>query len=145
MKLKLPDSMPQWATLEKFDQYDWIGLKRLWVDTRDFCIGYSKDDFDPHELSRELVIALKSGHPFCSLLPQVDLIKWLTELRDASGGKADWRSLYADLDGCRGWDLKYIRMAAYEDKFIVCNSLWYPIEWNRIIHKIDKDILNAHD
>lgn len=72
----------------------------------------------------------------------------MDELCKKTGGyECEWRYLDADVDYCRGWDIKYIRFIRNNknpDEFIVCNNYLFPIEYREIIDKIDKEHLCAH-
>lgn len=82
------------------------------------------------------------------IINKKDILKWLDELcRETGGYECEWRYLNADVDYCRDWDIKYIRFIRNNKnlgEFIVCNNYLFPIEYRKIIDKIDKEHLCAY-
>jgi len=73
-----------------------------------------------------------------------NIIPWLKSVEAASGGKCEWRYLNAKVKNCNNWNIKYIRFLKFdENQYIVCNSNFEPINYNKIINNIIKEHLYA--
>ncbi|MBQ8708851.1 MAG: hypothetical protein IJ523_12255 [Succinivibrionaceae bacterium] len=146
-------------------EYDeWLLLKRrldihatiadrvqiLYCDTRDFALGWNFKQPEPYKKatcglevrSNEGLHRMEqlkaSGNLEGYLIKPEEILPWLDQLCEKSGGyDEDWRMLNAKVEGCRDWDIKYIRFARHEDgRFIVCNGYWWPIEWRKVLDNL---------
>lgn len=137
-----------WTTISSLTQL--IALQVINCNTRDFaCNGFdfnekeTKDFFSDKErgkskLKNLLLLnkqdKLKTDKYFISL---EEILPWLASIKEKTGGENEWRIFYANLDNCHNWDLKYIRFYKVEnDKYIVCNSYWIPIEWKQVLENL---------
>ena len=145
-------------------EYDeWVPLKRIpddativdevktiSCDTRDFALGWG---FKKPELYKkaECGLEVRSNEGLARarritqskslgdyLIKPDEIVPWLKKLCEKSGGyDEDWRYLAADVKGCTGWDIKYIRFVRYDSGcFMVCNAYWYPIKWRKVLENI---------
>lgn len=153
-----------WVSLNNFDINADIKeeVQIISCDTRDFHItwGFERPKITKkaecgYEISRneglfKLYSILKKSNKSIKKqnvsIDKKDILKWLKELYKNTGGERSWRyiSLSIDIEGCQGWNLKYIRFIKdnnEKDKFIVCNSYLYPIEYKKIISNLDKEYL----
>ena len=81
-----------------------------------------------------------------SLIPVDEILDFIKNLEDITGGKWEWRMLcFKGITDTMGW-LKYVRMYRYsEDKFIVCNSRSEPIDWSKCTREnLGVEIGRAH-
>lgn len=143
---------------------DWVSLQRLDAqtttiadtvqtiscDTRDFALGwnfnqperYEDDSCGLEHRSNEglahMAELMAKGDMQPYVIEQQEILTWLGQLCQKSGGfDHDWRYLDAKVDGCRNWDIKYIRFVRYGDShFIVCNAYWWPIEWRKVLDNL---------
>ncbi len=154
-----------WVSVNDFDLNAEIAdrVQVIYCDTRDFAIGWNFEqpkinknancgyEYNQNKgLQKFYQIAKKQDKEKREkyTINKKDILKWLDELCKKTGGyECKWRYLDADVDYCRGWDIKYIRFIRNNknpDEFIVCNNYLFPIEYRKIIDKIDKEHLCAH-
>ena len=124
----------------------------IYCDTRDFALGwnfekpksYKKAECGLEVRTNEGLARMKrlenSSAVNNYLIEPKEIVPWLKKLCEKSGGyEEDWRMLVAGVDGCRGWDIKYIRFVKWGNgKFMVCNSYWMPVKWKRILDNLKK-------
>ena len=124
-------------------------------DTRDFCIGWQYEkptilkkatcgwEFRYNKSLRKLYSVLRKHNRDKWAIRENEIIPWLDSLCKATGGyDLDWRFLAADVDGCRNWDIKYLRFVRngkMPNEFVVCNAYNQPIEYREILGKIIKE------
>lgn len=128
------------------------GVQTVYVDTRDFAIGWNfkqPESFKKAECGLEVraneglarVKRIKQSKAIGDyLISRSEIIPWLKKLCEKSGGfDIDWRMLAANLEGCHGWDIKYIRFIKHTDgRFFVCNAYWWPVKWGKILDNLQK-------
>ena len=150
-------------------EYDeWVPLKRIpddativddvqtiSCDTRDFALGWG---FKKPELYKKSVCGfeVRSNEGLARarriaqskslgdyLIKPDEIVPWLKKLCEKSGGYDEyWRYLAASVDGCNGWDIKYIRFMRHDNgRFMVCNEYWHPIKWRKVLENIKIDLL----
>lgn len=148
-------------------EYDeWVPLKRIvddvaiadavqtiYCDTRDFALGWNFKPLVPFKkascgLERRTneglarMRRLKDSPAIGDYLIECnEIVPWLKRLCEESGGyDEDWRMLTANIDGCRDWDIKYIRFVRHESgRFMVCNSYWMPVKWHKILNNLKRN------
>lgn len=142
---------------------DWVPLKiivddakivdevqTISCDTRDFALGWSFEKPGPF-MKAECGLEVRSNEGLARvrriehskalgdyLIEPREIVPWLKKLCEKSGGyDEDWRMLHANLDGCRDWNIKYIRFVRHDSiRFMVCNAYWYPIKWRKILDNL---------
>lgn len=145
-------------------EYDyWVPLKRIpddativdevktiSCDTRDFALGWNFKKPEPYKkadcgLEYRTNEGLKRARRIENskalgdyLIEHGEIVPWLKKLCEKSGGyDEDWRYLTASVDGCDGWDIKYIRFVRHDNgRFMVCNAYWHPIKWRKVLDNI---------
>ena len=149
---------------------DWVSLKRIdpqaeiaesvqtiSCDTRDFALGWNFKqpelykraeggfEYRTNEGLKQIEKMKRNGKISDCLIDTSEILPWLNEVCKRSGGyDDDWRFLTAKVDGCRDWDIKYIRFVRYdESRFIVCNGYMWPIEWSKVVENIYNPIHDA--
>lgn len=125
-------------------------VKTISCDTRDFALGWNFKKPEPYKkaecgledrtnegLARVRRIA-QSKSLGDYLIGVGEIVPWLKKLCEKSGGyDKDWRYLAASVDGCGGWDIKYIRFVRHDSGcFMVCNAYWHPIKWRKVLDNI---------
>ena len=158
-KLKVIDAKPQdWVFISEIEQDATIadGVQTIYCDTRDFAIVWGFKQPEPYKnacchfekMSNEGLIKLNLLYVRQTEDYQIskeEILPWLMKLAIKTGGfDLDWRSLYADIEGCRNWDAKYIRFVRNVNepsKFFVCNNYLHPIKWRELYDKIDLNLL----
>lgn len=142
---------------------DWVPLKQIVddvkiadtvmtisCDTRDFALGWNFKKPEPYRkaecglenrTNEGLARARRIEHSKALgdyLIEPGEIVPWLKKLCEKSGGyDEDWRMLHANLDGCRDWNIKYIRFVRHDSiRFMVCNAYWYPIKWRKILDNL---------
>ena len=144
---------------------DWVPLKiivddakivdevqTISCDTRDFALGWDFKKPEPYK-NAECGLEVRSNEGLARvrrivqspslnnyLIGASEIVPWLKQLCEKSGGyDEDWRMLHANLDGCRDWDIKYIRFVRHDSiRFMVCNAYWFPVKWRKILDNLDK-------
>lgn len=143
---------------------DWVPLKRIpddativdevktiSCDTRDFALGWNFKKPEPYKKAEcGLEVRTNEGLARASriehskalgdyLIEPGEIVPWLKKLCEKSGGyDEDWRYLAARVDGCGGWDIKYIRFVRHDHgRFMVCNAYWCPIKWRKVLENIE--------
>ena len=144
---------------------DWVMLKKIVddakiadavqtisCDTRDFALGWN---FEQPESYKKAACGLErrsneglarmrrlKDSPAIGdyLIEPSEIVPWLKKLCEKSGGyDEDWRMLVANVYGCHGWDIKYIRFVKHTDgRFFVCNAYWMPVKWRKIYDNLKK-------
>lgn len=119
--------MNDWKSIDEFV----LGAdtNMVHVDTRDFYVMQETESIDLRD-HRYPEIS-KCIHNDDYMIDGEKIKDFLKHIEDIAGGKAKWRCLNFDIDGCRYWELKYIRMYKIKKtgKFIVCNRNQTPIKW----------------
>lgn len=125
-------------------------VKKIYCDTRDFALGWNFKKLEPFK-KPECGLEVRSNEGIARirriehspalgnyLIEPGEIVPWLKKLCEKSGGyDKDWRILNANIEGCRGWDIKYIRFVRHESgRFVVCNAYWYPIKWRVVYDNI---------
>lgn len=125
-------------------------VETIYCDTRDFALGWDFEQPEPF-LKADCGLECRTNEGIARmrrikqspaigdyLIESSQIIPWLKKLCEKSGGyDKDWRFLIADVDGCRDWNIKYIRFVKHSDgKFIVCQAYWMPVKWRKIIDKL---------
>lgn len=115
----------------KFNQFN--------VDTRDFHVGYRKED--KYHPDWEII---KKYDKF--FLTSEELVKEIERLYKESGGKGEWRMMDLDNKDGRvtGWGLKYLRIWRTDKGFLVCNSYHKAIPKDVLKSPVNKKYLNHH-
>lgn len=151
---------------------DWVSLKRIdsaakiadtvqtiSCDTRDFALGWNFKqpetnkkascgfEYRTNEGLKQIEKLKHNGKIDDCLIDTTEILPWLNEMCQKSGGfDADWRFLTAKVDGCRDWDIKYIRFVRYDDgRFIACNGYMWPIEWRKVVENIYDPVHDADE
>ena len=156
-------NIPENLTVIDGEYDEWVPLKQIaddativddvqtiFCDTRDFALGWNFEKLEPYKnancglevrsnegLARAQRIAQsKSRRDY--LIGASKIVSWLKKLCEKSGGyDEDWRCLAADVRGCTGWNIKYIRFVRHDNgRFMVCNAYWYPIKWRKVLGNI---------
>ncbi len=151
---KIAGEYDDWVVINKIAPEAEIddGIQILYCDTRDFAMGWqfkqpeiTKEDGSNHdrwcnEGVRNLKNLQRTPNRDKYIIPKGEIIKWLTELCERTGGfDKDWRAFSAVVKDCGNWNLKYIRFVRdieNPDNFIVCNAYMQPIHWKEIIPKL---------
>ena len=127
-------------------------VQMLYVDTRDFAIGWNFEQPNYYEnaecgykcntnnglekLRNLFSVSNRSKY----MISKSEIISWLDDLCKKTGGHdEEWRCLEANLKNCMNWNLKYIRFVRnpkIPDEFVACNNYMYPIEWREVIKNI---------
>lgn len=142
---------------------DWVPLKiivddakivdevqTISCDTRDFAMGWNFKKLEPYKkaecgledrTNEGLARARRIEHSKALgdyLIEHGEIVTWLKKLCEKSGGyDEEWRYLAASVDGCDGWDIKYIRFIRHDSgRFMVCNAYWWPIKWRKILDNL---------
>lgn len=128
------------------------GVETISCDTRDFALGWNfkqPESYKKAECGLEVrtneglarMCRLK-GSPAIGdyLIERSEIVPWLKKLCEKSGGyDEDWRMSVANVYGCHGWDIKYIRFVKHTDgRFFVCNAYWMPVKWGKILDNLQK-------
>ena len=125
-------------------------VKTISCDTRDFALGWNFKKPEPYKkpecgledrTNDGLARARRIEHSKALddyLIEPREIVPWLKKLCEKSGGyDEDWRYLAAGVDGCDGWDIKYIRFVRHDNgRFMVCNSYLHPIKWRKVLDNI---------
>ena len=125
-------------------------VKTLSCDTRDFALGWNFKKPEPYKKAEcGLEVRTNEGLARASrierskalgdyLIEHGEIVPWLKKLCEKSGGyDEDWRYLAAEVKGCTGWDIKYIRFVHHDSgRFMVCNAYWHPIKWRKFLDNI---------
>ena len=128
------------------------GVETISCDTRDFALGwsfnqpksYKKAECNLEKWTNEGLARMNRLRQSPAigdyLIAPSEIIPWLKKLCEKSGGyDEDWRYIMADVDGCRNWDIKYIRFVKHTDgRFFVCNTYWLPIKFRKILDNLVK-------
>lgn len=144
----------EWVLLKKIvdDAEIADSVKTISCDTRDFALGWNFKRPEPYKKA-ECGLEVRSNEGLARmkrieqspalkdyLIEPSEIVPWLKKLCEKSGGfEEDWRMLSATVDGCYGWDIKYIRFVRHESgRFMVCNSYWVPVKWRKILDNLKK-------
>lgn len=125
-------------------------VKAMWCDTRDFAIGWNFKKPEPYRkaecrledrTNEGLARVRRIEHSKALqdyLIEPGEIVPWLKKICEKSGGyDKDWRYLEADVDGCRNWEIKYIRFIRHDNgRFLVCNAYWMPVKWRKILDNL---------
>ena len=125
-------------------------VQTISCDTRDFALGWNFKKPEPYK-KPECVLEDRTNEGLARarrienskalgdyLIKPGEIVPWLKKLCEKSGGyDEDWRYLTASVDGCDGWDIKYIRFVRHDNgRFMVCNAYWWPIKWRKILDNL---------
>ncbi len=149
-----------WVQINNLDSKMEIPLEVFTIhcDTRDFALTWNKEkpELDSNVRTNgeawrnegllEIKHLLTKSNKEKYLINQTEIISWLNDLSEASGGNSKtWRHLSSNIiRHGNGWELKYIRFYRYDNSnFIVCSDHYYPIHYKELINNIDLEILNA--
>ncbi len=135
----------EWLPIEYF-QYIPNGVNAIHCDTRDFhmIMRNYKIEKDQYKDLYRLLHGAKINE--CFLIKRSEIMSWLKNIEEISGGKCKWRCLnFYTIKTKLGW-LKYIRMYHYKDDyFVVCDGYAEPIDWRTMNEEtLEKEYLNAH-
>lgn len=123
-------------------------VQTISCDTRDFAIAWGVTQPEPYKKTDcnheywtnnglKRMEELKQSDMLQEYLIQPDeILPWLTELYQKSGGEREWRYLVAKVENCGDWNIKYIRFVRHGDCFIVCNSYMCPIRWKQVVENL---------
>lgn len=130
-------------------------INTIHCDTRDFHVLLSQDKPEIYKKAecgyeqahneglQRLYRLFKKTNRADYVISSSEIKQWLTELCEKTGGQdKDWRSIFADVDFCRNWEIKYIRFVRNLkclDEFIVCNAYLMPVKWKEIIPNLQQD------
>lgn len=135
----------EWLPIEYF-QYIPNNVNAIHCDTRDFhmIMRNYKIEKDQYKDLYRLLHGAKINE--CFLIKRSEIMSWLKNIEEISGGKCEWRCLnFTTIKTKLGW-LKYIRMYHYKDDyFVVCDGYAEPINWRTMNEEtLEKEYLNAH-
>ena len=144
----------EWVSVKEISKDAEIddSVQMLYVDTRDFAIGWNFEQPNYYEnaecgykcntnnglekLRNLFYVSNRSKYT----ISKSEIISWLYDLYKETGGyDEEWRFLEANLKNCMNWNLKYIRFVRnpkIPNEFVVCNDYMYPIEWIEVIKNI---------
>jgi hypothetical protein len=119
--------------------------KAIHCDTRDFYLLFT-DKIETKKVKKLFKRQYRSEE---FLIDKLEIRKFLTNLENISGGKANWRFLhFNNVPDRSGWDFKYLRFYRYQlnsNKFIVCNSYNELVKLSDLNEvNLDKEHLNTH-
>lgn len=135
----------QWLPIEYF-QYIPDSVTTIHCDTRNFnmIMRNEKIEKDKSKYLYRLLHGAKINE--CFLIKRSEIVSWLRNVEEISGGKCQWRCLnFTTIKAKLGW-LKYICMYYYKDDyFVVCDEYAEPIDWRTMNEEtLEKEYLNAH-
>ena len=162
-KLNIFNETNNWISLMNYNLDAEIGdnIQTISCDTRDFHIiggldrvkAYHKPtenfEYQVNQSLKRLYKIVKHEDELKEYsIHKTEIFNWLNSLCEASGGyHVFWRFIYANLDYCTNWNLKYIRFIRdikNPDNFIVCNNYYSPILYKLVIDNLDEEHLCAH-
>lgn len=141
-----------WVPLQRIDDEATIAddVQTISCDTRDFALGWNFKKPEPYKKA-ECGLEVRTNEGLARarrianskalgdyLIEPGEIVSWLKKLCEKSGGyDEDWRYLAASVDGCDGWDIKYIRFVRHDNgRFMVCNAYWFPIKWRKVLDNL---------
>jgi len=160
MLKKIERECCEWIALNRIDKEVVIAenVQVISCDTRDFALSWSFKQPEPYKKANcnyefwaneglQMIQRLKQeGCLEDYLIEPTEIMSWLDEVCQKTGGyDKDWRFFTAKLDGCRDWDIKYIRFVRRGDRFIVCNSYMRPVKWRLVIENIYDPVHDADE